>query len=131
MHIGAVLLALAQLVVWGFVAPVHRLHHHSHLAAAKSVQTICHSHCCSHHQHGNVPQRTSDNPTDGPSVPDHCPHDDTHCGLCTIALQSGRGADVVELTSALARVVELVEVADAAAFSECSRPFDSQGPPKV
>ena len=128
MRIVAVLLSLAQLVVWGFVAPVHRLNHHSHLAAATPDQTTCHSHGCSHHKLGKVPQQYS---TDESNAPDRCPHDDSHCGLCTIALLSGRAADVVEVTSAVVRVASLVEVAEVVAFSECARSFDSRGPPKV
>ena len=131
MRIVAVFLSLAQLVVWGVVAPVHRLNHHSHLAAAKPDQTTCHSHCCSHHKLGKSPQQSSDHPTDESNAPDRCPHDDNHCGLCTIALQPGRAADVVEVTSAVVRVASLVEVAEVVAFSECARSFDSRGPPKV
>ena len=134
LRIGAILLTLAQLCVWGVYAPAHRLLHHSHVPSTQPAKTAPHSSkCCSHHQHRHdqAPQPSSECPTSTPNFPDQCPDDDNQCGLCQLAIQAGHAADAVELTHAPMRIVPLSEEAGDVASLNVIRPFDSRGPPIV
>jgi len=130
MRIGAVLLALAQLGVWGICAPLHRLLHHSPVRIGQAQpEPSCTSHCCAHHSHSHKSASPKNQPVD--QTPDHCPEDDDHCGLCVIAQQAGCSAELVQLISAVETVVSIVEWRDIIVDVRCLRPFDGRGPPLV
>jgi hypothetical protein len=143
MRIGAVLLALAQLGVWGFYAPAHRLLHHSKLLASTTplaskpdAATAGRTQCCSHHHHthaasaAGVPESQSDCDSHVPVDSRHqCPDDEQHCGLCIIALQAGSTAESVRLTDTVARVEFVAESTGLAPSIKVIQAFDSRGPP--
>ena len=133
MRIGAVLLALAQLGVWGFYAPAHRLLHHSHLLVARSEpESPSLARCCLHsHQHPHCAPLNPSSTQPVPGTPDQCPDDEQHCGLCIIALHTGCVADPVALTDTAAPVERFAERFESVATSNRARPFDSRGPPSV
>lgn len=116
-----VLIALVQVAVWGFYAPIHRLHHHSVASSAKP-KSNCKSHCCAHHHSESRPANSND-------PQEQCPDDDQHCGLCLIAVQAGSPVDVVRLLSDLARVERYVGQAIPFVERERLSLFDSRGPP--
>ncbi len=132
-RIGVVLLALAQLGVSGFYAPVHRMLHHSlrHVDANQSSATAtgCHSACCHHHatQAATVSNGSSDEPT--PTAP--CPDDENSCVWCAIALHQ---ADATKPAAEVA-VVELIEFVSTPHHPPvAARPamaFDVRGPPAI
>lgn len=129
-RIPVVLLALAQLVVWGFYAPAHRLQYHSHLQpVAGQAVTHCHSHCCGHHHHakGSTPVA----PESTPVPHDQCPDDDQHCGLCILALAAGCSSDVVELVGLSESVSPLVVTAGIEPSIDRVDPFETRGPPSA
>jgi hypothetical protein len=129
MRLGAVLLALAQLGVWGFYAPAHRLLHHSKLLPRTALAEVpCPTHHCSHHHsHSSAPAHSH------PSHDSHdqCPDDDQHCGLCILALHVGCAAEVIQLTGILERVEAVAIEPDLQATFDRARAFDSRGPPSV
>ena len=130
-RIGVVILALAQLGVSGFYAPVHRILHHSlrHVEIGKSSATMkgCHSGCC--HHHAKKTDAAANGSSDEPSPTAPCPDDENSCVWCAMALQQ---ADAAKPAAEVA-VVELIEFASAPAHSPvAARPvtaFDVRGPP--
>jgi hypothetical protein len=122
-RIVAVLLGLAQLALWGFYAPAHRLTHHTRLAV-RVAETSCHSHCCSHH-HPSTTTKTV--PTDHSH--DQCPDDEDHCGLCLIALQSGIRSEAARFEILTSRVETFALFPVDSPECHAAAPFDSRGPP--
>lgn len=129
MRIGVVLLALAQLGVWGIYAPAHRLLHHSHLRTAQAEPAAtCHSRCCAHHSH---PETSTPGTSQPPRhAPDQCPDDDQHCGLCVVALHAACAVDPVRLTNAIDRVEPYAPQVEIAVDRDSVRAFDGRGPPR-
>lgn len=124
MRISAVFLTLAQLAVWGFYAPAHRLLHHSLVTIQQPHSNGRHSHCCQHY--GPLASH--------PSVPaDHspCPDDERDCSLCALALQSACRPDLVQLTTTLNQIRPIQISVNALTPCSVIRPFDSRGPPSV
>lgn len=128
MRLGAVLLALAQLGVWGFYAPAHRLMHHSKLVSRTAAAPPSKSHHCSHHHsHSSAPAHSHS----GHDSHDQCPDDDQHCGLCVLALHTGCAAEVIQLAATLERVEAVAIAADVLSTFDCALAFESRGPPSV
>jgi hypothetical protein len=127
MRVGAVLLALVQLGVWGFYAPAHRLMYHSPLRSSTTVESVanCHSHCCGHHHH----HHHSSAPADSGGTPDQCPDDEHQCPLCVLAVQAAQRSDAIALTGAVETVRAVSPFVLLMVMSECATPFDSRGPP--
>lgn len=126
-RLGVVLLALAQLCVWGVYAPVHRLSHHSALSRKTSQPApVCKTHCCSHHHSERSAPAESES---SHGLPSPCPDDDQHCGLCVLALHAGCAADIVELTGTIECVDVILSLPGLQPATEVARPFDSRGPP--
>ena len=128
-RIGAVLLALAQLGVWGFAAPAHRLQYHSQWRsnlAGQQAARGCRSHCCAHHHHPHPVAPAGSAPHE---PQDQCPDDDSHCSLCIVALHCGDLPPTPALISADAPSEGLAQTAWARTCEQVRRPFDSRGPP--
>lgn len=135
-HTLGLLLALIQLGVWAFGAPLHSLQYHSpqrYAAESPTAQRACeipghdplasNTLCCHHHA-------VSDEPTSG-SSPDRCPDDAEHCRLCLLLLQAGHLDSVAALTA----TVELREVVRRGAPGHpvltLAALYESRGPPRA
>lgn len=129
MRIVGLLLALAQLGVWGFYAPAHRLLHHSELKACRPSGTACHSGCCGH-QHSKPVSCDGKSGHQGSQSPHQCPEDE-HCGLYAVALQSGTVADAAQLMGNATHAEPFVERVLPAPTKSQPHLFDSRGPPSV
>ena len=137
-RIGVVVLALAQLGVTSFYAPVHRLLHHTlrPIVSANSPASAvgCRSGCCQHHvkkQHGAAASSSAERtplslPADSP-----CPDDEDSCVWCAIALQQATPATPAVVVACSDPVVF---VSTFGHFPVAARPaaaFDVRGPPTL
>ncbi len=143
-RIGVVVLALAQLGVTSFYAPVHRLLHHTlrPVATANPINSVnppatavgCRSGCCQHHAKKTDGAANSSSAEGTPlSLPadSPCPDDEDSCAWCAIALQQAAPATPAVV---MACSDPVVLVPTSGHFSVASRPvapFDVRGPPTL
>lgn len=137
-RIGVVVLALAQLGVTSFYAPVHRLLHHT-LRPIASVNPPasaigCRSGCCQHNvkkAHGAAASPSAERtplslPTDSP-----CPDDEGSCVWCAIALQQAASATPAVVAACSDPVVLVSTPGHFPVAARPATPFDVRGPPTL
>ena len=132
-RIGVLVLALAQLGVAGFYAPVHRLQHHTlhSVDVAKPLAPIagCRSGCCHHHAKQVLPVPQPDRDEQAPHAP--CPDDESHCVWCVVALHHAAPTTPM-FEVAVLDLVEFLATPQLVLFA--ARPataFDVRGPPAL
>lgn len=143
-RIGVVVLALAQLGVTSFYAPVHRLLHHTLrpvvtanlVASANPLAPVigCRSSCCQHHakkaegaaNSSSVGRTPLSLPADSP-----CPDDEDSCVWCAIALQQAAPAAPAVVAACSDPVVFVSTPGHFPVAARPAAPFDVRGPPTL